>query len=63
MPCSTTAHGCGGTPPAGEGSPKFWVDGHRGHTFADTFEPGHWSVWGEPEGLRSTVSQVYPIDE
>jgi hypothetical protein len=40
---------------------RFYVDGHLGHALAQTRTEGHFSVWGEPEALASTVDDVRPI--
>ena len=40
------------------GIAEFSNDGDQGHTFAYTYEPGHWSVWGEPGALRARVVRV-----
>lgn len=51
-----------GQTPRWRGVAEFAVDGHDGQTYADTFEEGHWTVWGEPERLRSGVLRTHPID-
>ena len=34
-----------GKSPRWNGIAEFTIDPHAGHTYADTFEDGHWSVW------------------
>jgi hypothetical protein len=35
------------------------IGGH-GFAVAETVQPGHFSIWGEPESLETAVIQVYP---
>jgi hypothetical protein len=40
---------------------EFEVDGHLGVALARTRTEGHFTVWGEPEGLSLRVQSVLPI--
>jgi hypothetical protein len=40
---------------------EFVVDGHMGFAYAPTRSDGHFTVWGEPDLLASTVGAVSPI--
>jgi len=54
-----------GGPTAGisrwNGIVEFTIDPRAGHTYANTFENGHWTAWGEARDLLGRVSEVYPI--
>jgi hypothetical protein len=50
-----------GQPPRWTHIARFVVDGHSGQVVADTRSQGHFSVWGDPAALASTVRQVLPI--
>ena len=50
-----------GKSPRWNGIATFTIDPHEGHTYADTDEEGHWSIWGEAETLRLRVTSIYPI--
>jgi hypothetical protein len=43
------------------GIAEFTIDPHAGHTYANTFESGHWTAWGEASALLGRVSEVYPV--
>lgn len=40
---------------------EFLVDGHAGMVCARTRADGHFTVWGEPEVLASSVGTIQPI--
>lgn len=42
---------------------EFAVDGHEGEAYARTHSEGHFTIWAEPEGLASRVTEVRPIPE
>jgi hypothetical protein len=50
-----------GKPPRWTHVAEITVNGHLGHALARTRGEGHFSVWGEAEGLASSVSRVLPI--
>jgi hypothetical protein len=52
-----------GETPRWRGVAEFVVDGHAGHVFGDTYEPGHWTAWGAPQDFRSNVQAVFPIPD
>jgi hypothetical protein len=43
------------------GVASFVVDGHQGLVYAQTYEPHHYSVWGEPKALRDAVDRVEAV--
>lgn len=43
------------------GIAEFTIDPTAGHTYANTFESGHWTAWGEARALLARVSDVHPI--
>jgi hypothetical protein len=46
-----------------KGIAAFLVDGHRGFVYAQTYEPHHYSVWGDAEALHDQVQGVEPVGE
>jgi hypothetical protein len=50
-----------GKPPRWTHIAEFLVDGHAGVVYAKTRSDGHFSVWGEPELLASSVGAIEPI--
>jgi hypothetical protein len=47
--------------PRWSGIAEFTIDPRAGHTYANTFESGHWTAWGESGALLARVREVYPI--
>jgi hypothetical protein len=43
------------------GIAEFTIDPRAGHTYANTFESGHWTAWGEARVLLGRVTEVYPV--
>jgi hypothetical protein len=45
-----------------KGVATFLVDGHQGFVYAQTYEPHHFSVWGEAKALLDAVQMVQPVE-
>jgi hypothetical protein len=50
-----------GLAPRWRGIAEFTIDPSAGHTYANTFESGHWTAWGEATVLLGRVREVHEV--